>query len=208
MTSITVFILEFGIIATSKRSNEREILMKISTQELVKMGACPSGLKRFIKQVNGSDEEVEVLSLIGGENTTSDLLWGAGETLSKDKIVAFACDLALINIDKIKPYTDDFELIVEALKSRVFTSAAVAAVDYAVDYAAAFDAVAAIAAVDAVDYAVDYAAVDYAIAAAAVDYAIAAFDAFDAIAAVAAVDFPSVASVDEVNKLLIKLFSK
>ncbi len=174
-------------------------------KELVKMGACPSGLKRFIKQVNGSDEEVEVLSLVAGENTASDSLWLAGKTLSKQKIVDFACDLALINIDKIKQYTDDFDLIVESLRSREFTFAAAVAVDYAVDYV---DAVAA-ASVDAADYAaVDYVdAVAYAIAATTATYAADAADAADdAIATIALV--ASVASVDEVNKLLIKMFSK
>ncbi len=165
--------------------------MKISKQELVKMDACIGGLKRFIKQVNGSDGEVDVLSLIGGENTTSDLLWLAGETLSKQKIVDFACSVALINIDKIKPYTDDFELIVEALKSRVFTSAAVAAVDYtvaAVDYTVA----AAVDAADAADAAAVYASAD------AVNYTVAAVYAS---AVYASAD-------DKINELLIKLFSK
>ncbi len=168
------------------------------------MGACTGGLKRFIKQVNGSDGEVDVLSLIGGESTASDLLWLAGKTLSKDKIVAFACDAALINIDKIKPYADKFDLILEALKSRVFTSAAVAAVaavdyvDYAVDYAAveavyaAVDAVyAAVDAVDDADNSID-----------AVDYAVAAVDAAVYASAVYA------SADDKINELLIKLFSK
>jgi len=49
--------------------------MKISYDELVQMDACSSGLERFEQQVGGSREPVDVLSLIGGVNTTSDLLW-------------------------------------------------------------------------------------------------------------------------------------
>ncbi len=199
--------------------------MKISKQELVKMGACIGGLKRFIKQVNGSDGEVDVLRLIGGENTTSDLLWLASKTLSKDKIVAFACDVALINIDKIKQYTDDFDLIVESLKSRKLTSDAAVAVDaavdavdadYGADYAviecvnavnAVYAAVAADAAVTAATLAVAVAANAVAADAAVATLAVAAVAAVAADAAVAAVAADAVYA-DKINELLIKLFSK
>ncbi len=38
--------------------------MKITKRELIKMNACAGGLKRFIKQTNGTPEPVEVVSLI------------------------------------------------------------------------------------------------------------------------------------------------
>ena len=91
--------------------------MKISKQQLIDMKACEDVLERFIEQTNNTDELVDVLSLIGGKNTVYDLLWLAEETLSKEKLVRFACDLALINIEKIKPYTDQYDLIVESLTS-------------------------------------------------------------------------------------------
>jgi len=89
--------------------------MKISKQQLIDMKACEDVLERFIEQTNNTDELVDVLSLIGGKNTVYDLVWLAGETLHKEKLVRFACDLALINIDKIKLYTDRYDLIVEFL---------------------------------------------------------------------------------------------
>ncbi len=89
--------------------------MKISKSELIEMNACNEGLERFIKQTGGVETAVEVVSLIGGENTYGDLLWLAGKILAKSKIVRFACDCALLNIEKIKPYTDDYDLIVNFL---------------------------------------------------------------------------------------------
>jgi len=111
--------------------------MKISKQQLIEMDACREGLDRFIEQTGGTDESVEVLSLIGGKNITSDLLWLADLTLPKDKLVRFACDVALINIEKIKPYTDKYDLIVEFLKNPTADAA-----DAAADAADAGDAAA------------------------------------------------------------------
>lgn len=90
--------------------------MKITKQQLIEMSACKAGLRRFIDQTNNTDEPIEVSSLIGGKNTVFDLLWLAGETLSKERIVRFACDCALINIELIKPHTDKYDLIVSFLK--------------------------------------------------------------------------------------------
>lgn len=98
--------------------------MKISKQQLIEMGACESIIKRFVEQTNNTDEPVEVSSLIGGKDTYSDLLWLAGETLSAEKIVRFACDVALINIDLIKPYTDEFDLIIDFLNNPTDDAAA------------------------------------------------------------------------------------
>jgi len=65
--------------------------MKISKQLLIEMDACQGGLDRFIEQTGNTDEPVEVLSLIGGKNISSDLTWLASETLPKEKIVRFTC---------------------------------------------------------------------------------------------------------------------
>lgn len=85
--------------------------MKISKQELIEMDACVDGLDRFIEQTGDTDKSVDVKDLIGGKNDYYDALWLAGKRLPKDKIVRFACDCALINIELIKPYTDDYDLI-------------------------------------------------------------------------------------------------
>lgn len=92
-------------------------MLQITKRELIELGACKDGLKRFIRQTNGTDFPVNVVSLIGGENSISDLLWLAGKKLSRDKIIRFACDCALINIDLIQPYTNNFNLIVDYLKN-------------------------------------------------------------------------------------------
>lgn len=93
------------------------------------MGACSYGLKRFIHQTKGTDDAVNVETLIGSENTYSDLLWLAGKTLSKEKIIAFARKCALIDIEKIEPYTDKYDLIVAWLNNP--TGVAYAAADAA-----------------------------------------------------------------------------
>ena len=88
----------------------------ITKQELIELNACRDGLRRFTAQTNDTDASVEILSLIGGHNTVGDLLWLAGKILPKEKIVKFACDCALINIEMIKPYTDRYDEIVAFLK--------------------------------------------------------------------------------------------
>ncbi|AHK11636.1 hypothetical protein S140_229 [Shewanella sp. phage 1/40] len=105
--------------------------MKISKKELIKMDACKSGLKRFIYQTNDTDNSVYVTSLIGGKNTYSDLLWLAGKKLDQSRIVRFACDCALLNIETIKPYTDQYDLIVESLKNPSAADAAINAINAA-----------------------------------------------------------------------------
>ena len=106
-----------NIIETYIQENKRVTGMKITKQELKNFGACQEGFKRFIIQTNNTDEPVEIVSLIGGENTVSDLLWLAGKILSKEKIVRFACDCALLNIELIRPYTNDFNLIQDFLNN-------------------------------------------------------------------------------------------
>ena len=120
--------------------------MLISKRQLVDFGACKDGLKRFIIQTDGTDEMVNVSSLVGGANTYSDLLWLAGKTISKDRIVKFSFDCALINIDMIKSYTDKYDLIVGFLRNPTAADAS---------RAAARAAYAAYTAADASDAAVD-----------------------------------------------------
>jgi hypothetical protein len=166
--------------------------MKINKQQLIEMNACADGLKRFISQTNNTDESVDVLSLIGGKNTIDDLIWLAGKTLSKDKIVRFACDCALINIELIRPYTDKYYQIVEFLQNPDSANA-YAAAEAADDAAYAAD--------DAVEAAYDaaYAADDAAYAAADAAYA--------AYAAVAAANAAYEATQEKINELLKQLFS-
>lgn len=57
-----------NIIETYIQENKRVTGVKITKQELKNFGACQEGFKRFIIQTNNTDEPVEVISLIGGEN--------------------------------------------------------------------------------------------------------------------------------------------
>ena len=111
--------------------------MLITKRELINLNACPDGLERFIEQTNNRDDPEKVVSLIGGKNTYSDFLWLAGKKLSKEKIVKFACNCALINVALIKPYTSKYKLIINFLKNpmtekAVARAVARAAVDVAV----------------------------------------------------------------------------
>ena len=98
--------------------------MKITKQQLIEFNACKDGLARFVQQTNNTDEVVDVATLVGGYNTYNDLLWLAGKTIDKDRIVRFACDCALINIDLIKPYTDQINLISQFLRDPTSDAAA------------------------------------------------------------------------------------
>lgn len=155
------------------------------------MNACKRGIERFIKQTGANDDELyDVADLIGGENTYSDLLWLVGKKIDKNRIVRFACDCALINIELIKPYTDKYDLIIEFLKNPTRADAARAAA-YADDAATAAARAAAYADADAARaaaYADDAAAADTADAAAYAAYAACAADNADADADAAAID--------------------
>ena len=175
-----------NIIETYIQENKRVTGMKITKQELKNFGACQKGFKRFIIQTNNTDEPVEVISLIGGENTVSDLLWLAGKILSKEKIVRFACDCALLNIELIRPYTNDFNLIQDFLNNPSQNAAAAARAARAAAYAAARAA---------------------AYAARAADAARAAAAAYAAAYAAADADAARAADADDINKMLVKLFT-
>lgn len=193
-----------NIIETYIQENKRVTGMKITKQELKNFGACQEGFKRFIIQTNNTDEPVEVISLIGGKNTVSDLLWLAGKILSKEKIVRFACDCALLNIELIRPYTNDFNLIQDFLNNPSQNVAARAA-------RAAYDAAraAARAACDAARATCD-AATYAARAARAATYAVydATYAVYDAYAAAYAVYDAYNAYDADINKLLVKLFTE
>lgn len=94
--------------------------MKISLQELHDLGACSEGVERFKLQTNNTREPVDVAGLVGGVNTHSDLIWLALEFLTEERITRLACDCALINIELIKPYVADYELVVNWLRSPSF----------------------------------------------------------------------------------------
>ncbi|MFT6347084.1 MAG: hypothetical protein ACJAYB_000065 [Psychromonas sp.] len=66
----------------------------ITKKQLVDLGADKGLISRFIEQTGNTDQAVNVLSLICGKNTTADLLWFAGKTLPKIKIVQFAVECA------------------------------------------------------------------------------------------------------------------
>ncbi|MFT6347056.1 MAG: hypothetical protein ACJAYB_000037 [Psychromonas sp.] len=66
----------------------------ITKQELIKLGADQDLISRFIEQTNNTDQPVDILSLIGAENATDDLLWLAGKILPKIKIVQFTVECA------------------------------------------------------------------------------------------------------------------
>ena len=170
--------------------------MKISKSQLVSMNACIDGLERFIAQTNNTNEPVEVLSLIGGKNTISDLAWLAGETLPKEKIVRFACDCALINIELIKPYTDKYDLIVNFLKNPESMGSYAAYANAASARAAAANAASAAAV---------YAARAANSASAAAVYAARAANSARAAAAAARAAYAD--SKEKVNQLLIELFT-
>lgn len=91
--------------------------MRITKQELIKMKASRMLLGDFIDQMKDTDEPVDVGSLIDGKITYGSFLWLAGNTLTRERIVRFACDCALMNVELMKPYTENYNMIVEFLKN-------------------------------------------------------------------------------------------
>ena len=181
--------------------------MKIRKSELIEMGACKSGLKRFIAQTNNTNDHVDVLSLIGGKNTTNDLCWLAFKKIGKKSVVEFAvkCAKEVLHLTDAKEAKSAIEAAERWIENPTKDNkdAASAACDDAYAAAAAYDAVAAY----------DAAAAAYAAAAAAYDaYAAAAYDAYDAVAydaydAVAAYDAAAAAglSKEKINQFLIEM---
>ena len=89
----------------------------ITKAELIELDACEIGLDRFIRETKNTDEPVEILSLIGGENTTEDLLWLAVRLGGLEQVKKFALNCAALNVEKIKPYChpNQYELILNFL---------------------------------------------------------------------------------------------
>ena len=83
------------------------------------MGACSTGFKRFIEQTSDTDEPVLISSLFNGKNTVPDLIWLSGKVCTVEKIKKFARDIALVNIELIKPLCSeqDYELTLNFLKT-------------------------------------------------------------------------------------------
>lgn len=92
----------------------------ITKQQLMKLGACDGLIERFERQTNNASGNVDIVSIIGGENTADDFLWLAGKSLDNNKIVRFTCDLAMINIKPLEKYADDFNLILGFLDNPRF----------------------------------------------------------------------------------------
>lgn len=92
--------------------------MKITKQELIEMDACPSGLGRFLIQTSNTNEPVDVASLIGGENNVLDLAWLAARKLPLARVVRFAKDCALVNLDLLEDVVKSYRAVRCFLESR------------------------------------------------------------------------------------------
>lgn len=90
--------------------------MKTNKQELRDLGACEPGYKRFLEQTECTDDDVDVASLVGGENSCGDILWYLGYRLSKDRLYKFMRDCAILCVDNIRE-EDGKQAILEFLKS-------------------------------------------------------------------------------------------
>lgn len=168
--------------------------MKISKAELIEINERTHELERLIKRIDISEGEVEVSSLVDDKTLMSDLVWLAGEKLPRKNIERFTCDCALINIEKIKPYTDKYDLIVEFLTNPTddtadYTAAHDATYNAFCDALALDDDNAAYAAYMAVDSYNDYTR-----------------DYLDNVSTVVAYTCYAAGNREEVNKLLKKLF--
>lgn len=81
--------------------------MTITKSELIELGACYEGLNRFIEQTNNTDEPVSVVSLVGGKNTTYDLLWLAEKKVPDYSLQNLSRDCALVSLELIKAHLTD-----------------------------------------------------------------------------------------------------
>lgn len=83
--------------------------MKTNREELVKLGACLPGYRRFLKQTDNTHADVDVASLVGGLNTADDLLWLASYHIPKDRLIKLASDCAVIIAKILKSKYDDMD---------------------------------------------------------------------------------------------------
>ena len=138
------------------------------------------------------------------ETTKAHILWLVSKHQTRERIVRFACDCALINIELIKPYTDKYELILGFLRNPTDNEATVAytASLAAARVASANEATAAYKAARAVTY-----SVETAVYTACTDYARdAATSARDAAYYAGADDNAN--NANTVNKLLVELINE
>ena len=69
-------------------------MITTNVKKLKKLNACHSGFSRFVIATKGTDNDVNIIDLIGTEVGTSDLIWLACKVLPKKKIIQFAIDCA------------------------------------------------------------------------------------------------------------------
>lgn len=93
--------------------------MKITRIELLDMGACINGVRRFARQTDYSDAPIEVASLVGGDNLNSDFIWFLNKMYGSEIIVKLACEITLLAVDLVKSQIGDYELVLNWLNDPV-----------------------------------------------------------------------------------------
>ena len=95
----------------------------VTKAELFNMGACVSGLGRFIEQTNDTKDPVLITSLIGGKNTVADFIWLAEKLYGVERVIEFACETAITKIELIKPFCseEEYRIIEEFLSTGAST---------------------------------------------------------------------------------------
>lgn len=91
--------------------------MKITKNKLIDMVVPYQCIVRFAEQTNGTDEPVDVLSLLRGKNTIGDIAWIAAKTIPRERLIRFACDCAITNLQLIEPYILKYDEIKEFLQN-------------------------------------------------------------------------------------------
>lgn len=170
--------------------------MKTAKQQLADLKACKESLNNSIDLTKNTSEPVFISQLVGWEDSIRDSVRSVGKLLPPNKLVKFAKDCALINIELIKPLCTEekYQLILDFLNNESDDIAA----------HAAYEAIATVAAGATVHAAV---AADIAARSAhAVYYADITVCAAENAAQCAA--NVSEESREKVNQLLIKLFTK
>ena len=69
-------------------------MITVNKQQIKELDACKDRFERFTTSTDNTEYDIDVIDLIGSDVTTEDLLWLAGEILSKKKIAQFAVDCA------------------------------------------------------------------------------------------------------------------
>lgn len=89
----------------------------ITKQQLEDMGAPYDLIARFTEQTGGTESPVKISSLVGGCNEVKDFIWFVENLLTKKGVVKFTCKYTLLKIGIIRPYTDNYELVVKYLQN-------------------------------------------------------------------------------------------